>query len=113
LHVTWVEDEIDAAKGLDADATTTFFVTVHPFVSVTVTEYVPAANPVAVEPVPPEGDQEYVYGDVPPEADTVALPFDEAPVAEVEEVVAASTVGSDRTIVFVAGHPKLSRAEIT
>jgi len=43
--------------------------------SVTVTVYVPAANPVAVAAVPPEGDQEYVYEPVPPLTLTVAEPL--------------------------------------
>jgi hypothetical protein len=105
LQETLVDDAKDAAKGVDPDATTAFFVTVHPFASVTVTEYVPAANPVAVAPVPPEGDQEYAYGAVPPEALTEALPLEEPPVAEVEEVVAARAVGSVSTTVLEAGHP--------
>ena len=33
-------------------------VAVHPLASVTVTVYVPAASPVAVAPVPPDGAQE-------------------------------------------------------
>ena len=37
--------------------------------------YAPAANPVAVAAVPPDGDHEYVYGEVPPVADTVAEPL--------------------------------------
>ena len=35
-------------------------VAVHPFASVTVTVYAPALKPVAVAPVPPAGDHEYV-----------------------------------------------------
>ena len=34
-----------------------FRVAVHPILSVTVTVYVPAESPVAIEPVPPAGDQ--------------------------------------------------------
>ena len=37
--------------------------------------YVPAHNPLAVAPVPPEGAHAYVYVPVPPEATTVALPL--------------------------------------
>jgi hypothetical protein len=42
---------------------------------VTVTVYVPAASPVAVAAVPPDGDHEYVYPGVPPLGVTVAEPF--------------------------------------
>jgi hypothetical protein len=45
-----------------------------PFASVMVQVYVPAHLPVAVPPVPPLGAHEYVYGAVPPEGTTVALP---------------------------------------
>jgi hypothetical protein len=50
---------------------------------------VSAAKPVALDAVPPDGDQEYVYGAVPPEAVTEAEPS-LAPLALVatEEVVA-------------------------
>jgi hypothetical protein len=37
----------------------TTWITVQPFASVTVNVYVPAHNPVAVEPVPPVGDHKY------------------------------------------------------
>jgi hypothetical protein len=40
--------------------TTATAVTVHPPVEVTVTVYDPAASPVAVAPVPPDGAHEYV-----------------------------------------------------
>ena len=46
----------------------------HPFESVTKTVYIPAGNPVAVAALPPEGDQLYVYGEVPPLTVTVAEP---------------------------------------
>jgi hypothetical protein len=49
-------------------------VAVQPFASVTVTVYEPAISPVAVEPVPPEGDHAYVYAPVPPDAITDAEP---------------------------------------
>ena len=45
------------AAGCDTD---TVFVTVEEAASVTLTEYVPAANPLAEAPVPPLGDHEYV-----------------------------------------------------
>jgi hypothetical protein len=43
--------------------------------SVTVTVYVPAHKLVAVAALPPDGAQEYVYGAVPPETETEALPL--------------------------------------
>lgn len=49
-------------------------VVVQPFASVIVQVKVPAHNALAVAPVPPDGAHEYVYGAVPPEATTVALP---------------------------------------
>lgn len=56
--------------------------------SVTVQVYVPAVRPVAVAAVPPEGVQLYVYGDVPPEAATVAVPV--APPKQLTSVCAES-----------------------
>ena len=35
----------------------------------------PALNPVAIELVPPDGDHEYVYGDVPPLTEIEAVPL--------------------------------------
>ena len=49
--------KLNVAEGLGFVETVTAFVTVHPLASVTVTEYVPNANPVAVVPVPPLGSQ--------------------------------------------------------
>lgn len=49
-------------------------VVVHPLASVTVHVYVFAHNALAVEPVPPDGAHEYVYGAVPPLGVTVAEP---------------------------------------
>ena len=69
-------------------------VLVHPFASVTVTVYVPAASALAVVPVPPLGAHEYVYGDVPPVAVTVAVPVDPPKqIASVLTVLAANTGG--------------------
>jgi hypothetical protein len=51
-------------------------VAVHPAGEETVTVYVPAVRPVALEPVPPEGAHKYVYVPVPPVAVTEALPVD-------------------------------------
>ena len=45
------------------------------FPSVTVTVYVFATRPEAIGAIPPPGDQEYAYGLVPPEANTVAIPL--------------------------------------
>ena len=56
----------------------------HPFASVIVTVYVPAANPVAVADVcAGEVFQLYVYGAVPPEAEAVAEPFAAPQVASI------------------------------
>ena len=51
------------------------FETIHPFESVTVNVYVPACKPVAVDPLPPDGDQLYVYGAVPPVTVAFAVPL--------------------------------------
>ena len=48
---------------------------IHPFASVTVTEYVPDARDVAFAVFPPVGSHENVYGDVPPVAFTDAAPL--------------------------------------
>src|SRR5688572_24238563 len=51
------------------------WVAVHPAgPEVTLTVYVPARNPVAEAPVPPDGAHAYVYVPVPPVAVTLALP---------------------------------------
>jgi len=57
---------------------------VHPLASVTETVYVPEESPVATAFVPPDADHEYVKGICPPEIVTVADPFAERHVAEVE-----------------------------
>jgi hypothetical protein len=49
-------------------------VVVQPFASVIVTVYVPAVSALALAPVPPLGDQLYVYGATPPFAVTDAEP---------------------------------------
>ncbi len=57
--------------------------------------YVPADKPVAVAAVPPDGDQEKVYPEVPPDTETVAEPL-EPPLQETfvcEAAVATSAVG--------------------
>lgn len=57
-------------------------------------------------PVPPEGDQEYVNGAVPPEAVTVAVPF-VPPLQETSvcEPVADSAAGSVTAAEAVVMHP--------
>jgi hypothetical protein len=81
-------------------------VIVQPLASVTVTVYEPEARPVAVEPVPPDGAQEYVYGPVPPDGATLALPVD-APLHNtfVCVVVAVNAVGCVMVKVRVAVQP--------
>lgn len=51
---------VKVAEGLGLATTFVVAVSVQPLESVTLTEYVPEVNPVAVEPEPPDGDQEYV-----------------------------------------------------
>ena len=53
----------------------TVTVLTHPFASVTVHVYEPAASPLAVAAVPPLGDHAYVYGDVPPLTFATAFPL--------------------------------------
>jgi len=72
-HVGLVLDVILAVNAAGA-VNVTFAVAVHPFASVTVTVYEPAAKPLAVVFVPPLGAHEYVKLPVPPLAVTVALP---------------------------------------
>jgi len=69
-------------------------VVVQPCASVIVQVYVFALSPLAEEPVPPDGAHAYVYGPVPPEAVTEAVPF-APPLQEtfVCACVALSTVG--------------------
>jgi hypothetical protein len=66
----------------------------HPFASVMVHVYVPAVNPLAVAPVPPDGAQEYVYPGVAPDATTDAVPvFPPLQRTGVVLLVAVSAVG--------------------
>jgi hypothetical protein len=53
----------------------TVLVSVQVLASVMVTVYVPAASPVAVAAVPPDGAHAYVYAPVPPVTVTVAEPL--------------------------------------
>jgi hypothetical protein len=50
-------------------------VVVQPAASVTVTTWVPALRPAGLNTLRPEGDQEYVYGAVPPIATMLAVPL--------------------------------------
>ncbi len=81
-------------------------VTVHPFASVTVTIYVPAATPI-IDAVVAELLHAYVYGEVPPVADAVAPPSEpplqETSASTTEE--ATNDVGSVIVEVVVAVQP--------
>ena len=59
-HATLVCAEAVALKAAAGWEMVKLWVAVHELASVTVTVYVPAAKLLAVMPVPPEGDQEYV-----------------------------------------------------
>jgi len=92
----------------------TFAVVVHPFASVTVTVYEPAAKPLAVAEVPPEGAHEYVYEPVPPLAVTVALPV-LPPLhngLELDVIEAVNNAGSVKVTVAVPVH-KLASVIVT
>src|SRR6476646_4191662 len=67
-------------------------VTTQPLPSVTVTVYVPAVSEVAVVPVPPLGDQDWVYGELPPETVTDADPLF-PPKHETFEITVVDAVG--------------------
>jgi len=72
-----------------------------PLLSVTVTVYSPCVNPLAVCPVPPEGDQLYVYGEIPlvtlATADPVLPPKQLTPVP----IVVTLTTGLTTTVAVV------------
>ena len=77
-------------------------VAVHPAgPDVTVTVYVPAINPVALAPVPPEGAHAYVYVPVPPVAVTVALPV-AAPLHRIFVCAGVNEIAGGCVIVAVA-----------
>jgi hypothetical protein len=103
--VTFVVTVSKAGCPITVDA-----VAVQPFLSVTVTVYVPAVRLVAVALVPPLGAHEYVYGTVPPPAVTVAPPV--APPLHltlvVELIEAVRTVGCVIVTAAVAVQPFLS-----
>jgi hypothetical protein len=82
-------------------------VTEHPFASVTVTVYVPFANPEAVVPVPPDGFQLYVNPPTPPPGVTVAEPLlpPKQETLVVAEIVAVTCVGCVMVAVVVTEHP--------
>jgi hypothetical protein len=66
-------------------------------------------NPEAVAAVPPTGDQEYVYGAVPPATVTVAVPLVPAlQETSVLDIVAARIAGSVIVIDCVVVHPLAS-----
>ena len=73
-HATWVTLLTPETNALGW-ARVTIFNWVQPLASVMVQVYVPAANPLAVAPVPPVGLQANVYGATPPEATADAEPF--------------------------------------
>ena len=80
---------------------------VHPAASVTVTVYVPLANPETLAFVEPF-DHAYVYGDVPFVADAVALPLSSPHVVSVEVVLAIGELESPITAVDAEVHPAAS-----
>ena len=91
LHNASVE-KVDTASVVGCD-TVVVDVAEHPFASVTVTEYEPAASPDKFAVFAPLL-QLYVNGDVPPVTLDVAVPFDAAlQSTSVEEVVTARVVG--------------------
>ena len=85
-------------------------VVVHPLLSVTLTVYVPADNPVAVILVCPLGFHKYVYGAVPPLAAAVAVPV-LPPLHATPVLVAVTLTGAGWVIVKLidAIHPLESR----
>jgi hypothetical protein len=74
LHDTLVCDDNVETNAVGCVNVATF-VLVHALASVMIQVYVPAAKPVAVAAVPPDGAHEYVYPGVPPVADTDAAPL--------------------------------------
>jgi len=73
-HKALVSVEPAAARA-DGCVTDAVAVIVHPFASVTVTVYAPTARLLAVCPVPPLGDQRYVYPGEPLLGVTVTEPL--------------------------------------
>ena len=84
-------------------------VLVQPLASVTVRVYVPADKPVALELVPPEGVQLYVYVGVPPVVVDEAVPvFPPLHFSGVPETDTTIRGGCVRVAEAVATHPFLS-----
>ena len=80
------------ATGADGAAKFVFAEPVHPRLSVTITPKFPEPKFEAVAPVPPEGDQEYVYGPVPPLGIADAEPLFEPQVGCIAFIVAVTAV---------------------
>ena len=99
---------VDVALAVNAVGCVTVVVAVRvqPLASVTVQVYVPAASDDAVDPVPPDGAHEYVYGDTPPPAVTVALPvLPPLHNTGVDVALAVSNGGCVMVTVAMAVHP--------
>ena len=83
-------------------------VAVHPFASVIVTTYAPAARLFAVAAVPPDGAHEYEYPPAPPDGFTVADPELDPQFVGVDDEVEVIAVGSVMFAFAVAVHPLAS-----
>lgn len=94
--------------GPPVDATVVVPVVVQPFASVTVQVYEPAARLFAVDAVPPDGAQLYVYGPVPPLSVTEAVPVLVLHPVGVEVALALSAAGSVMVTVCVVVQPASS-----
>ena len=104
LHVKFTCDCNEGVTPILA-ATVTVVVVVHPFASVTVHVYVPAANPVAFAFVPPEGVQLYVNVPVPPVPLAVAVPLLKPQFVFTKVDVAVSAGGLVSVTTCVVVHP--------
>ena len=102
-----IVSEFTATVNPDPAVIVTDAVCIHPLALVTVTVYVPEHKVEAVEPVPPEGDHEYVYGAFEPEAVTVAVPS-HAHVAFVELVASTNGVKAEQELFIELIHVALS-----
>ena len=110
-HATWVTLLTPETSALGW-VRVTIFNWVQPLASVMVQVYVPAVNPLAVAPIPPEGLQAYVYGATPPVATAEAEPLGKPkPEGLVCAVVAESAdAGSVNAVVCTAVQPFASVA---
>ena len=81
---------------------------VHPFASVTVTEYALEGRFVAFARAPPEGDQLYVKVPAPPLAFTLALPLEEPHVDGVDEETSIMAEGCTTTVEALIVQPLAS-----